>query len=669
MNVLVLSLAAIVGLGVAAVIWWFGRNLWFAAAAAISLIALVAIALPWDLAPANPTPRASERRATARTVPPELPRPTLAMLQSVRPIEVPADGYVGSESCRECHTNNHSSWNASYHRTMTQVASPDAVLGDFEGTSVSALGRDYRLQKHGDVCWVDMHDPALPVSPQTRVNAPIVMTTGSHHMQAYWYATGTGRVVGLLPIVHLIETNEWIPRAAAFLERPKDRLPEEVARWNLVCSQCHTTHRRERPRPGTGELWDTQVAEFGISCEACHGPGKGHIEYQRSLDLQDSAASDGQLDPIVNPADLSHVRSSQVCGQCHSVRSTIQDERIFREHGHGYRAGDDLTKTHFIWERGSEEMREFLREHGGEMDHEHAMNTVYYSDGVVRVTGREYNGLKDSACFTRGNMSCLSCHQMHKSDSDPRSLSQWADDQLNPTAYGDDACLQCHKQEDYATSHTHHQIDSHGSRCYNCHMPHTAYGLLKAVRNHTISIPDVSKDLSARRPNACNLCHLDKTLDWTAEHLQSWYGIDRPPLDDDQRAVAASLLWILKGDAAERALVAWHMGWADALTTSGSDWQLPFLSQLLSDDYLAVRFIARRAMKALPGFADFEFDALAPESTRALAIEQIQKRWQERFLSDQPNRPHLLIQNNQVQVDVATRLLSERDHTPIELAE
>ena len=34
-----------------------------------------------------------------------------------------------------------------------------------------------------------------------------------------------------------------------------------------------------------------------------------------------------------------------------------------------------------------------------------------------------------------------------------------------------------------------------------------------------IESPDVATTLKTGRPNACNLCHLDKTLDWTAEHL------------------------------------------------------------------------------------------------------------------------------------------------------
>ena len=98
-----------------------------------------------------------------------------------------------------------------------------------------------------------------------------------------------------------------------------------------------------------------------------------------------------------------------------------------------------------------------------------------------------------------------------------------------------------------STGHTHHLADSSGSNCYNCHMPHTAYGLLKAIRNHTISSPDLKRELTVDRPNACNQCHLDKTLKWTAEHLRDWYSIDAPELDAEQSEVAASILWLLKG--------------------------------------------------------------------------------------------------------------------------
>lgn len=667
MNGLALTLAAVAAVIVGGAVWWVRRNLWLSALSALALIGLVAAALPWNVeSPSTPSAAAPPVvRPPARVAP-----PSLVSLQASRPIEVAADGFVGSDRCRDCHPGNHATWHASYHRSMTQEASPDVVLGNFDDVKVSFHGRDYHLRRHGEVCWSQMHDPALPVTGNSQVNVPIVMTTGSHHMQVYWYATGVGRVIGLLPIVHWNETNEWIPRSAAFLQPEENNVPGDVGKWNMMCSACHSTHQRERPRPGSSVVWDTQVGEFGISCEACHGPGEQHIRLRRELETApESNALATRPDPIINPADLSHVRSSQVCGQCHSVRSPTEDERQYREHGHGFRPGADLQDTHLIWERNSEEMREFLDRGTLGMDPEFALSQVYYDDGVVRVSGREYNGLKNSACHIEGELSCLSCHQMHKSESDSRSLSQWADDQLSPDALDDAACLQCHQQQDYSTSHTHHQAGSSGAKCYNCHMPHTTYGLLKAIRSHRIGSPDLKKDLPASRPNACNLCHLDKTLEWTATHLKSWYGIESPPLDEDQRQVAASLLWILKGNAAERALVSWSMGWSEAQSTSGTDWQAPFLSQLLNDPYAAVRLIARRSMQSLPGFDDLQYDPLATPRDRTLVIEGLQRQWLRRFGGKLPERPELLIEPDGVRIDIATRLLQQRDNRRIELAE
>ena len=78
-------------------------------------------------------------------------------------------------------------------------------------------------------------------------------------------------------------------------------------------------------------------------------------------------------------------------------------------------------------------------------------------------------------------------------------------------------------------------------------MPHTTYGLLKAIRSHQITSPDVRTGVSTGRPDSCSLCHLDKTLEGTAEYLEAWYGTPRPELTGDENSVAASLLWLLAG--------------------------------------------------------------------------------------------------------------------------
>ncbi len=691
MNLLFLTLSIVLALVISGVFWWSSRNLLASVSAFVLTVGLTvgltAIVMKRELDPIardtrqqapsqqSPSQQSSVPRSTLghRSSEQDVPvrRAALSMkeLEEYRPLEVPTHGYVGSAACQECHEENHATWQASYHRTMTQVADPEIVLGNFDDVQVTHKGRQYILTKNDHTCMVNMPDEH---DASKRVSVPIVMTTGSHHMQVYWFASGQGRMTGMLPLVHLNETEEWIPRDSAFLVLAHPTPSFETGRWNETCSSCHTTHRKGR-RLASGQ-WDTHVGEFGISCEACHGPGQDHIRLHREAGANSTSittASAADVDPIVNPASLSKVRSAQVCGQCHAVMDPLNMDLDYQENGHKYRPGKDLTETHGVWKRDEPGFASTMKTLGYP-DLDTLLNETYYPDGMIRVSGREYNGLIDSSCYINGEMTCLSCHKLHKSASDGRSLKEWANDQLQPEALGDAACLQCHQADQYSTAHTHHAVGSSGAKCYNCHMPHTAYGLLKAIRNHQISSPDVGQDDQAQRPNACNLCHLDKTLDWSAQHLQDWYGIDPPQLDAPQREVAASLLWLLRGNAAERALSAWSMGWDDAQQASGKDWQPPFLASLLDDDYDAIRLIARRSLRTLPGMNDFQLDVVTSSSSeeRQKAALAVVQDWLSAASTTQVDRPELLIKKSSgVQVDRVKQLIDQRDNTPMLLSE
>jgi hypothetical protein len=133
-------------------------------------------------------------------------------------------------------------------------------------------------------------------------------------------------------------------------------------------------------------------------------------------------------------------------------------------------------------------------------------------------------------------------------------------------------------------------------------MPYTSYGLLKAIRSHEITVPSAAETVATGRPNACNLCHLDKSLAWTARALQERGGMQPPELQSDQQTIAASVLHATRGDAGQRALIAWALGWEPAQRASGAHWIAPHLGVLLDDPYDAVRFIfiAERTLRTLP---------------------------------------------------------------------
>ena len=215
-----------------------------------------------------------------------------------------------------------------------------------------------------------------------------------------------------------------------------------------------------------------------------------------------------------------------------------------------------------------------------------------------------------------GKLWCGSCHEVHGGP---------AVNQLTRDADGDVACLKCHAAIGGAVEkHTHHAAGSVGSRCYNCHMPYTVYGLLKAIRNHRIDSPAVTGRTGGdERPNACNLCHLDRSLSWTAGKLAAWYGRPVPPGLDDTPAGPA---WLLSGDAITRAVAAWQYGWAGAQAATHVEAHVPFLVAALGDAYSAVRFVAGRSLAHID--AANRFDYVAPPDERRRAAEEILRRWQ-----------------------------------------
>ena len=269
-------------------------------------------------------------------------------------------------------------------------------------------------------------------------------------------------------------------------------------------------------------------------------------------------------------------------------------------------------------------------------------------------------------------MTCLSCHTLHQAKDDPRSRAEWTDDLLKPQMRSNEACLTCH--EDYRSeasllAHTHHLASSEGSLCYNCHMPNTTYGLLKATRCHQINSPSVAEFLNGNgRPNACNLCHLDKSLQWTDQVLVDWYGYEPAQGSDQWPKLALSIAVALQGDASQRALIAWHMGWDPARKASNDQWLAPYLAILMQDDYPAVRFIAERSLGHLTGYGDITYDPEMPADTRALAVQKITKRWEEKRLM--PDRPFLLIApDGSLQQHRIDELLRRRNHANIYLDE
>ena len=554
-------------------------------------------------------------------------------------------GYVSSDACKACHPGEYDSWHRTYHRTMTQVASPESVMGDFDNVTLEYFGKKFHLQTIDDAYWI---------TEQGGRSAKVLQTTGSHHYQVYWVSGGKGNMLHNFPFVYLLEEQRWVRRNDVFMMPPSiGNQPESVRAWNDGCIACHATHGQAVVNVDANHA-NTKIAELGIACEACHGPAAEHIaHYSNPLTRYKEHLSESTPTAIVNPERCDSKTSTQVCGQCHGV--TREDDReAWSRRGYAYRPGDELEDSRIVARHPANVSQPWHGSMGQDF-----FDSYFWKDGMVRVSGREYNGLLETPCYQNGELSCLSCHSMHESD---------PNDQMKAGMLGNTACLQCHDEiEKNVSAHTHHDEGSSGSECYNCHMPHTTYGLLKAIRSHEISSPNVATTLKSGRPQACNLCHLDKTLEWTSDHLADWYDQPKLELTTEQKTVSAALLDLLKGDAGQRAIAAWHMGWAPAQEASQRDWLGAALPQLLDDPYAVVRYIAYQSMKTLDEFSDFEYDFVV-ESQKAKRDEAVQ-RWQDAELQSTPNTETLIDEMGRLESEKVEALQLQRDRRPVDLLE
>jgi predicted CXXCH cytochrome family protein len=373
-----------------------------------------------------------------------------------------------------------------------------------------------------------------------------------------------------------------------------------VTRWNDNCVFCHNVAPNPGRDPATGGF-ATTVAELGIACEACHGPGAVHARANADPSRRYALHLAPRADPtIVNPARLPPARAADICGRCHGQRIT-GDVGPFLAHGDPFVAGDDLG-------RYSAPLRRDTALHGDAA----AFSARFWPDGTARLTAYEYQGLLQSACARKGALTCTSCHGMHEGD--PRGQIR-----ARFPGKGNQMCTQCHAPLAAPAAlarHARHDPAGEGGSCVACHMPRIVYGVLDIHRSHRIEVPRAGgvgpsqgptvdrvgeRGVSPRepvaggvgpsqgptvatRPDACTLCHVVGVA-----------GRGAPPMDT-----------IFTADPVGRAVAADALGRAPVLAADERARRVgALLADMESDAYPAVRHVAWRSLRRLiaPGAA------------------------------------------------------------------
>jgi hypothetical protein len=129
-------------------------------------------------------------------------------------------------------------------------------------------------------------------------------------------------------------------------------------------------------------------------------------------------------------------------------------------------------------------------------------------------------------------------------------------------------------------------------------MPQVTEGLDRVVRTHRIESPNVPDRIEKAGLNACNLCHLDKSVRWTLDSLEAWYG----PLKYDAELVQerygswdepVGKVWFRHPNEAVR------LSAAGAVKRESADWLLEDVARQLDSPRLINRQFAQDAVATL----------------------------------------------------------------------
>lgn len=370
------------------------------------------------------------------------------------------------QNCAACHQEKHASWQQSNHGKTIRKATIETVRGDFVNVNyLENAGVKAEMSRVGDDFYIKIGDE----------NYKVAAVVGVKYIEQY-VAEKDGEFYSL-PVAYNFEEKRWINLSDTNFE--KQNL-QHLKNWQTDCAACH--------RSGENDL-QKGFDNFGISCSACHGNSAEHIESKNSLWAKIGFKTDSK---IVNPQSLSSDDSMMSCASCHA-----RDSSRFES--------DNLISAHQQTDDNADK---------------------YWADGANKFSGNEYQSLIRSVCYAQSKaggygiegekITCASCHSQHE----PNLENVVAEKSYNQN------CVNCHTQFDDLAAiaeHTKHQPNSEASNCASCHQPDIIYARTHFTRTHEISVPNPLLTVEKQIPNACNLCHTDKSVNWAiASSAKLW---------------------------------------------------------------------------------------------------------------------------------------------------
>ena len=504
--------------------------------------------------------------------------------ESLRKGRVDED-YLTSQDCKRCHEDRFASWAKTYHSRMTQEARAGSVQGDFT--------RDNTLDYMGVRATMDVRDGRHLMSltsPDGKSRTyTIDRTVGSRRIEQY--LTKEAGQYTRLPVAYDLVNRRWMSLNGSFFYPDGDNFYRHQTQWNSNCVFCHNVKAQPHLDFASGKF-RTEVTELGIACGACHGKAAKHAELATSplnryaWHLGGTARGD-----VVSPGKLPDERSLMVCGHCHGQRVPEPLKRIesLMTEGDPFNAGDDLARFYQPVTQAT-----VLKSAHGDV----SFASRFWANGSPRLSAYEYQGILRSACYGNGKVgervTCLNCHTPHRGD--PKGL-------ITEENRGDAPCVKCHEKlgaNAARDAHSMHGTAAGSPRCYDCHMPKVVYGVMTFHPTHDISVPAPQLTAAQGVPNACNQCHMEKSVNWAITQTRRMWPQrykDTSPSANVAFNLPEGPRALFMGDAVARALAADVMG-GNGPRKPDTAWAAPFLLEAFSDNYPVVRYFAANGLAA-----------------------------------------------------------------------
>ena len=500
------------------------------------------------------------------------------------------EDYVGPEMCGGCHDERYQQWQGNLHRRMNRlVTEPGAVLGDFSNASVEYAGGVARFERVGDGYFMTF-ERAGAVYRRYR----LTRTIGARYMQEYVGVQVKGPEAAghesysteiRLPFGFLISQERWVHQQYfdSWHDAEYDAngamsnavFDPEQSPWRGRCAWCHNTYS-----------FDKRLARLQGATQVGSGIELLYVDHQ-----SDPKAFDG--DNLLPVEDLVSVGIS--CESCHfgGREHAVNGKPIrFEPSGVGVEKNSQAPVV-----AGT---RSDARTINAICAQCHSTPTELFPNGAGTRNSSEALDLLSGACASR--IKCTDCHDPHVPG--PGAL---AADQPKHLA----ACTGCHQNlADSAIAAQHSKHESTVT-CLDCHMPRMVQGVDELLRSHRISSP-ADEEMLVTSLNACNLCHLDRSIAWTKEHLVADHGLAIDVAVDDKQPAAR--LWLSSDTRILRLTAASALGYSPLGPRFVAD-----LVERLDDPVAYDRLRYLWALEDILGreLGPSEYDVTAEPTTRA----------------------------------------------------